>query len=159
MTLRPSDPKAGAYSDEQTSFPPELRQETDLNAPAAELEKATVPDGTDPPAFASPTVAVQVVFAATIWVPGEQPTTTVVPSGPVELVVNDVKDVAVDVEGLLETLQDQVDGLPDDARIAAIGHEDDELVAAEPAYLGGAGKTVGDLDEALANLDQQLIAG
>src|SRR5579862_8255275 len=70
-----------------------------------------------------------------------------------------MQDVAVDVEGILEPLQHQVDDLGDHARIAAIRDDDHELVAAEPAHLGGTRELVGDLDEALADLDEQLIAG
>ena len=44
----------------------------------------------------------------------------------------------------------------DHARVAAIGHDDDELVAAEPAHLVAA---AGDVAQALADLDQQLVAG
>jgi hypothetical protein len=48
-----------------------------------------------------------------------------------------VQDVAIDVEWISEPLQEQINDFRDHARIAAIGNNDDELVAAESAYLGG----------------------
>jgi hypothetical protein len=72
-----------------------------------------------------------------------------------------VQDVAIDVEWISEPLQEHIDDFRDHARIAAIGNNNnnDELVVAEPAYLGGLRKTIRDLDEALTDLDEQLIAG
>jgi hypothetical protein len=40
-----------------------------------------------------------------------------------------VQDVAIDVEWISEPLQEQIDDFRDHARIAAIGNNDDELVA------------------------------
>jgi hypothetical protein len=70
-----------------------------------------------------------------------------------------VQDVAIDVEWISEPLQEHIDDFRDHARIAAIRNNDDELIVAEPAYLGGPRKTIRDLDEALTDLDEQLIAG
>jgi hypothetical protein len=70
-----------------------------------------------------------------------------------------MQDVAIDVEWISEPLQEHIDDFRDHARIAAIRNNDDELIVAEPAYLGGPRKTIRDLDEALTDLDEQLIAG
>jgi hypothetical protein len=65
--------------------------------------------------------------------------------------------VLVDLEILGKPVEDRVDDLADDARIATFRHDQDELVAAEPEHLDFR-PFLGGLDEALPDLDQELIA-
>src|SRR5262249_433499 len=69
-----------------------------------------------------------------------------------------VEGLFVDLEGLRQPPQHRLDALADDARIAAVAHGDDELVAAEPEYLTRLAASLRDLAQAMPDLDQQLVA-
>ena len=68
----------------------------------------------------------------------------------------DMQHVIADAEWLRQPLEHRVDEAADGDRIAAIGHDHHELVAAEAADLAAVARH---LDQALADLDQELIAG
>ena len=65
-----------------------------------------------------------------------------------------MQDIAVDVERLGQPGQDRRDDAADDDRIAAIGNDDHELVAAEAAHFGGPAEPIDHFSEAVADLDQ-----
>ena len=60
------------------------------------------------------------------------------------------------LNGSASRLSIVLDDFADDERIAAIGNDHDELVAAEPADLAA---IAGDVGQAVADFDQQLVAG
>ena len=68
----------------------------------------------------------------------------------------DMQDMIPDGERLGQPLEHRLDHLAHDQRIAASGDDHDELVAAEPADLAAVAR---DLHQALADLDQELVAG
>ena len=67
-----------------------------------------------------------------------------------------MQHVVADGERLGQPLEHGVDEFAHDQRIAASGNDHDEFVAAETADLA---TIAGDLDQTLADFDQQLVAG
>src|SRR5438477_5517137 len=65
--------------------------------------------------------------------------------------------VLVDVKALREAIEDRVDDLADNARIAALRNNQDKLVAAEPEHLNLVA-VFSCLDEAMSDFDEELIA-
>ena len=71
----------------------------------------------------------------------------------------DMEDVVVDGERIRQPFEDRLDDVADDARVPAARDDHHELVAAEPAHQADLAAELGDVDETLADLDEQLVAG
>jgi hypothetical protein len=70
----------------------------------------------------------------------------------------EVERLLVDPERLRDPLEHRIDDVADHQRIAAIGNDHDELVAAEPEHLAAVAAALRRFDQAPANLDQQAVA-